>query len=190
VADGFNCTTTKELINLVFNMDCYTVVDHSYEDQNQLGKLLFMNENVGMSTDEYANFDGVQYIEDFIGLNPFMCKTKYGDVYLNSNDEIQVFNGKNLPCLGFDERNLVICASVDAKNEYLYLPYHENELSKVLQRLDVDDLSDVKIEFETHELSNDEFEEIKGEKDLEKLNDFAKKLVDEQETQDFGMQMG
>ncbi|MFI3227292.1 MAG: hypothetical protein R3Y09_07770 [Clostridia bacterium] len=188
-ADGFNFTTTKDLLNLVFNMDCYTVVDHSCEDQNQLGKLLFMNEHVGMPLDEYEGFDGVQYINDFTELNPLECKSKYGDVYFNSNDPITVFNGKNIPCLGFDDREFVICASVDDKKEYLYLPLRENELNKALQRLDVDDLRYLKIEFEAHDLSEDEFDEIKDEKDLEKLNDFAKKLADEQETQDFGMQM-
>ena len=99
VAFAEEYSSMKDLINLSFNLNCYSLINNR-DDFNKLGKDLYLTEKMVVASDELERMDGETYVLDVIKNNKTSRVTPYGVLYKNSNDPIQVYNGKQLSPYG------------------------------------------------------------------------------------------
>lgn len=87
--------TMSDLINLSFNLHCYSLINN-FNDFNKLGKDLYLTEKMAVATKELDELDGESYAMDVTKNNKSVIVTPYGVLYKNSNEVEQVYNGKQL----------------------------------------------------------------------------------------------
>lgn len=96
-----------DLINLSFNLHCYSLINN-FSDFDKLGKDLYLTEKMAVASKELEELDGVAYAMEVIKNNKTARVTPYGVLYKNSNDPIQVYNGKQFPLYGWKESMVII----------------------------------------------------------------------------------
>ena len=96
-----------DLINLSFNLHCYSLINN-FSDFNKLGKDLYLTEKMAVATKELDELDGESYAMGVIKNNKSARVTPYGVFYKNSNDSIQVYNEKQFPPYGWKESMVII----------------------------------------------------------------------------------
>ena len=99
VAFGEKLETMQELINLSFNLHCYSLIN-SFSDLDKLGKDLYLTEKMAVASKELDELDGESYAMNVIKNNKSARVTPDGVLYKNSNNPIQVYNGKQFPPYG------------------------------------------------------------------------------------------
>jgi hypothetical protein len=144
-----NPKTMGELINLSFNMHCYSLVS-DFNDLEKVGKDLYLTERQAVSTKELDELDGESYAMDVIknNLNPII--TPYGVLYKNSNLPEQVYNGKQFPPYLWKETIAAVQLTAKGENEYIYLPCSDVEVEKALMRLETPYLHDCEVAVDSH----------------------------------------
>lgn len=63
---------------------------------------------MAVASKELEELDGVAYAMEVIKNNKSARVTPYGVLYKNSNDPIQVYNGKQFPLYGWKESMVII----------------------------------------------------------------------------------
>lgn len=144
-----NPKTMAELINLSFNMHCYSLVS-DFNNLEKVGKDLYLTERQAVSTKELDELDGESYAMDVIKNNPNPIITPYGVLYKNSNVPEQVYNGKQFPPYIWKETIAAAQLTAKGENEYIYLPCSDVEIEKALMRLETSYLHDCEVEVDSH----------------------------------------
>ena len=148
-----------DLINLSFNLHCYSLINN-FNDLNKLGKDLYLTEKMAVATKELDELDGESYAMDVIENNKSARVTPYGALYKNSNEPIQVYNGKQFPPYGWKESMATVELGTNNESEFIYLPSSDIEIEKALMRLGVPYLQDCEIHIDSHELPDNVLEMI------------------------------
>ena len=170
-ASALKYVDMKDLINLTFNTHGYDLIA-DFSNLNTLGKRLYIGVE-SPTVEELEDFDGKSYIEDVMKNHPNPMITPYGIVYVISNELYMVYRGKQFPAYWYEQNPITVCLAVADKNEYLYLPVEQSEITKALERLEVEELEECTIEIETHELHDNVAELVLQDRSLENLNEFA-----------------
>lgn len=144
-----NPKTMAELINLSFNMHCYSLVS-DFNNLGKVGKDLYLKERQAVSTKELDELDGESYAMDVIKNNPNPIITPYGVLYKNSNVPEQVYNGKQFPPYLWKETIAAVQLTAKGENEYIYLPCSDVEVEKALMRLETPYLHDCEVAVDSH----------------------------------------
>lgn len=144
-----NPKTMAELINLSFNMHCYSLV-RNFNNLGKVGKDLYLTERQAVSTKELDELDGELYAMDVIKNNPNPIITPYGVLYKNSNVPEQVYNGKQFPPYLWKETIAAVQLTAKGENEYIYLPCSDVEIEKALMRLETPYLHDCEVAVDSH----------------------------------------
>ena len=144
-----NPKTMAELINLSFNMHCYSLVS-DFNNLEKVGKDLYLTERQAVSTKELDELDGELYAMDVIKNNPNPIITPYGVLYKNSNVPEQVYNGKQFPPYLWKETIAAVQLTAKGENEYIYLPCSDLEVEKALMRLETPYLHDCEVAVDSH----------------------------------------
>ena len=144
-----NPKTMAELINLSFNMHCYSLVS-DFNNLGKVGKDLYLTERQAVSTKELDELDGESYAMDVIKNNPNPIITPYGVLYKNSNVPEQVYNGRQFPPYIWKETIAAVQLTAKGENEYIYLPCSDVEIEKALMRLETSYLHDCEVEVDSH----------------------------------------
>jgi len=144
-----NPKTMAELINLSFNMHCYSLVS-DFNNLEKVGKDLYLTERQAVSTKELDELDGESYAMDVIKNNPNPIITPYGVLYKNSNVPEQVYNGKQFPPYIWKETIAAAQLTAKGENEYIYLPCSDVEVEKALMRLETPYLHDCEVAVDSH----------------------------------------
>lgn len=144
-----NPKTMGELINLSFNMHCYSLVS-DFNDLEKVGKDIYLTERQAVSTKELDELDGESYAMDVIKNNPNPIITPYGVLYKNSNVPEQVYNGKQFPPYIWKETIAAAQLTAKGENEYIYLPCSDVEVEKALMRLETPYLHDCEVAVDSH----------------------------------------
>ena len=144
-----NPKTMGELINLSFNMHCYSLVS-DFNDLEKVGKDLYLTERQAVSTKEIDELDGESYAMDVIKNNPNPIITPYGVLYKNNNVPEQVYNGKQFPPYIWKETIAAAQLTAKGENEYIYLPCSDVEVEKALMRLETPYLHDCEVAVDSH----------------------------------------
>ena len=140
-----------DLINLSFNLHCYSLISN-FSDFNKLGKDLYLTEKMAVATKELDDLDGESYAMDVIKNNKSARVTPYGVLYKNSNDPIQVYNGKQFPPYGWKESMATVELKSNEQSEFIYIPSSDIEIEKALMRLEVSYLQDCEVNIDSHNL--------------------------------------
>lgn len=144
-----NPKTMTELINLSFNMHCYSLV-RDFNNLEKVGKDLYLTERQAVSTKELDELDGESYAMDAIKKNSNPIITPYGVLYKNSNAPEQVYNGKQFPPYLWKETITAVQLTAKGENEYIYLPCSDVEVEKALMRLETPYLHDCEVAVDSH----------------------------------------
>lgn len=172
-AEGLKLSTLKDMINLTFNTNCYSLVD-DFSDLNRLGKNLYLNSVGSVTSEELRNFDGKAYVQKMMEENLQPIVTPYGLIYENGNQPQQLYQGRTFPAYWYEPNPITLSIHTEKDVEYLYLPVEKSELSKALERLGVDSLSEVRIETEEHVLPTNIAEIVfQGATEFDTLNEYA-----------------
>lgn len=125
----------KELINLTFNLDCYTLI-HDLRDISAVGENYLLTVNGIMTSEELSGKDlaklGRELIESGKGIY-----TDYGLLF--RNEEIgfeEMYDGQVFPEYWYrGDILLSVKLSYNGKSEYAYLPEEFSAIRKAIHRL-------------------------------------------------------
>lgn len=172
--------TPKELINLHFNLGCYTLVQPT-DDAEAVGRRYMYSMKPCMTMKEAANTDFEK-----IGKNLLVLKkgiqTDYGTVFRNEEVEGQeIYDGQVFPCYHYTgEELLCIEAEYKDKKEYLYLPEEPMSITKALHRLGAEKPEDCTYQVEDFNVDSKEwrerFERMVQNENIFDVNAVAEKL--------------
>ena len=171
--------TMAELINLSFNMHCYSLVT-DFSDFNRVGKDLYLSERQAVASKEFDELDGEAYAMEIIKKNTNPTITPYGVLYKNSNEPKQVYNGRHFPPYQWEETMATVELKAKAGSEFIYLPCFDIEIEKALMRLGVPYLHDCEVLIDSHNFPDRILETIPDDttpvNKIDTLNNIASKL--------------
>lgn len=171
--------TMTELINLSFNMHCYSLVT-DFSDLNKVGKDLYLSERQAVASKEFDDLDGEAYAMEVIRNTPNPIITPYGVLYKNSNQPDQVYDGKHFPPYQWQETMGTVELKTKGDSEFIYLPCSDIEIEKALMRLGVHYLHDCEVLIDSHNFSDRILEIIPDDitpvNKIDTLNNLASKL--------------
>lgn len=136
-------TSVKDLINLTFNLHCYTAVA-DFSDIATVGRSYELNRLGGMSMAKMEQLDGAAIGRRLIDSGSGVV-TPYGVLYHNGNVPELVYNGEQFPAYHYRSDDVATVTlevgdyGTGIKYEYLYLPCFDVEIEKALNRLGVAD---------------------------------------------------
>ena len=174
-----NPKTMAGLINLSFNMHCYSLVT-DFSNLNRVGKELYLSERQEVASKEYDELYGEAYAMDMIKNSPAPTITPYGVLYTNSNEPEQVYNGKQFP--PYEWKDTMATAQLRAKgeSEFIYLPCSDIEITKALMRLETPYLHDCEVSIDSYNIPDKILEIIPSHitpvNKIDTLNKLASKL--------------
>lgn len=151
--------TPKELINLHFNLGCYTLIQPT-DDTETVGRRYLYSIKGCMTSDEAKNTDfesiGRELLTSHKGI-----QTDYGTVFRNEEAEAQeIYDGQVFPCYHYTgEELLCVEAEYKGKREYLYLPDEPMSITKALHRLGADKPEDCSYRVEDFNADSREWRE-------------------------------
>lgn len=174
-----NPKTMTELINLSFNMHCYSLVT-DFSDFNKVGKDLYLSERQAVASKEFDELDGEAYAMEVIRNTPNPIITPYGVLYKNSNEPEQVYNGRHFPPYQWEETMATVELKAKGGSEFIYLPCFDIEIEKALMRLGVPYLHDCEVLIDSHNFPDRILETIPDDttpvNKIDTLNNLASKL--------------
>ena len=125
----------KDLINLTFNLDCYTLI-HDLRDISSAGRNYLLTVNGGMTSEELSGKDLAKIGRDLIESGKGIY-TDYGLLF--RNEEIgfeEMYDGQVFPEYWYrGDILLSVELSYDDKREYAYLPEEFSAIRKAIHRL-------------------------------------------------------
>lgn len=140
----------KDLINLTFNLHCYTVIT-DFSDVARIGQTHLLSKQMALSCDELAATDCDAVGRELIAGGGGVV-TPYGVLYRNGNQPELVYNGRQLPEYFYQEceASLVLSTDEDFKvSETLYFPCFDVEIQKALLRLGVTEADNCHTQLDT-----------------------------------------
>lgn len=139
--------TIKDLINLTYSMKGLSLIT-DFSDRQQVGKRLFLDENIGISEEESRRINFVEYGEKVLAESDSKI-LPYG-VFVTHGFEMQeVYNGRTFPEYLYDANKTV--AVLEMKNkagdkDYLYMPTDISSVNMMKERLKILDLLECSVE--------------------------------------------
>lgn len=152
-------TSVKDLINLTFNLNCYTAVT-DFSDIAAIGRTYELNRQGSMSMAELEQLDGAAVGRKLLDSGKGEV-TPYGVLFRNGNVPEPVYNGAQFPQYSYrgDEVAMVTLEAGDYADgiqyEYLYLPCWDVEIAKALNRLGVANATDCATHLDSDQLSEE-----------------------------------
>jgi len=169
----------KDFINLTYNTHCYSVVS-DFSNLNAVGKDVYLNEVGAATTKELEAIDGRAVVDELMKFSPMKVVTPYGVLYQNRNEPEQVYDGRHFPCYYWQSEMATLCLEARGNQEFIYMPCPTSSIDKALIRLEVKEIEECKLSFESDMLPNKLIEFIsKDESATSKvnvLNDFSKRF--------------
>lgn len=175
--DGF------DLINLSYNLHCYSLVDSS-KNMEEMGRELYLHEAISCPTEELKQLNGQKYLADLMKNNT-PWETSQGLLYPNKNEPTQVYNGTTLPAFSYGGTAVEVILTCEHPTagtceEILALPYCGSDLSKIRERMGVESYKDIKVDNiiilsnpQDNFLSSMDLEEVYTADDLDNLSQVA-----------------
>lgn len=144
-AEDYGVAVMQDLINLTFSMKGLSLLT-DFSDARQVGECLYLDEFLGISEEEKAQTNFIEFAEKTLKESRVEVLT-YG-VFVNHGFEMQeVYNGKTFPPFVASDETVAI---VELQNkagdtEYLYLPTDISSMNKVKERLQVKDYWEMEV---------------------------------------------
>lgn len=144
VANYEGYDTPKELINVYFNSDSYTLVQ-DLKSIELVGRQHYMTIKGGMTTDEAQKTDFAKIGKELLFSKKGVF-TDYGLLFRNEGIEFrEIYDGQVFPQYSYYGNELLtVEMEYNGKREYLYLAEETRSIDKALARLGAKDYSDCK----------------------------------------------
>lgn len=126
-------TEVKDLINLTFNLDCYTVIS-SFTDAAEIGSIHLTALEHGIIPEKVPTAE-LEAVGRALIAGGDGVVTPYGVLYRNGNQPELLYNGRQFPEYFYQECDISVALTLDGKTETLYLPCFDVEIEKALLRL-------------------------------------------------------
>ena len=142
VANYEGYDTPKELINVYFNPDSYTLVQ-DLKSIEKVGRQHYMTIKGGMTTDEAQKTDFAKIGRDLLFSKKGVF-TNYGLLFRNEGIEFrEIYDGQVFPQYSYyGDELFTVEIEQGGKREYLYLAEESRSIDKALARLGAKDFSD------------------------------------------------
>ena len=146
----------KDLINLTYNLPCYTVV-HDLRNLEAIGKTHYMNINGAVSASEMKKIDfaaiGRELIRSGNG-KPTEC----GLLFKNQDVPYEeVYDGVNFPEYYHTECLAAVSITHGRKTEHLYLPCDELSITKAMYRVGAANTDELMVRLDSLEVDAHEW---------------------------------
>lgn len=146
----------KDLINLTYNLPCYTVV-HDLRNLEAIGKTHYMNINGAVSASEMKKIDfaaiGRELIRSGNG-KPTEC----GLLFKNQDVPYEeVYDGVNFPEYYHTECLAAVSITHGRKTEHLYLPCDELSITKAMYRIGAANTDELTVRLDSLEVDAHEW---------------------------------
>ena len=134
--------TVQDMINLTFNLDCYTLVVN-VSDLRKVGYNHELNRKGCLSSREIKKTDFEKIGRDMI-LSGKGYPTKYGLLFMNEDIEFcEEYKGKGFPSYYYTgDEVLGVEIKKDRETDYIYFPCKETEIARALKRIGASDISE------------------------------------------------
>ena len=144
VANYEGYDTPKELINVYFNSDSYTLIQ-DLKSIEQVGRQHYMTIKGGMTTDEAQKIDFAKIGKELLFSKKGVF-TDYGLLFRNESIEFrEIYDGQVFPQYSYyGDELFTVEMEYNGKREYFYLAEETRSIDKALARLGAKDYSDCK----------------------------------------------
>lgn len=172
--EGFN--TVKDLINLTFNLACYTLIQ-DIGNADKIGRKHYLTMHGGITKTQEEEIDFAKIGKELMQSGKFIW-TDYGLLFKNAEIEFnEVYDGRNFPPYWYDgERLMSVEIEFEGRKEYIYLPCEEIAIQKAIQRLGADDPSRCVYSLDEYEFDSEALQEKIGQHlnndDIYEINNF------------------
>ena len=165
--------STKDLINLTFNLNCYTLIRDVSNFKN-IGHNRVLSSKICIAKDELKKLDlekiGRELLTSGKGI-----PTNYGLLFENENAQFEeVYTGKGFPLYYYIGGEVLgVEIEKDGERDYIYFPCEETEIYRALQRIGSSDISECSKNIDFcggDEEWEDYFNDLLQENDIESVN--------------------
>ena len=134
--------STKDLINLSFNLNCYTLI-RDVSNLKSVGRNYVLCREVAISADELEKMDLEKIGRELLSSGKGI-PTKYGLLFRNEGVVFEeVYKGKGFPPYYYTGGEVL---GVEIENggerDYIYFPCEETEIDRAVQRIGASDISE------------------------------------------------
>ena len=174
-------STVKDLINLTFSLERYTLV-RDVSNLQKVGASHMLNKRGGMSAEEYKSPKMAEIGKELLSSGKGI-PTDYGLVFINEENPFnEVYKGTTFPEYYYKNAYATVYLEKGDECECIYLPEDETAIPKALRRLRCKSLDECSIHLEMSELDDSViegiFRSILDGEGLYRLNRFANRIED------------
>ena len=165
--------STKDLINLTFNLNCYTLI-RDVSNLKSVGRNYVLCRKVAISADELEKADLEKIGRELLSTGKGI-PTNYGLLFRNEGVVFEeVYKGKVFPSYYYTGGEVLgVEIEKDGEKDYIYFPCEKTEIERALQRNGAGDISEChkSIDFcGGDEEWEDYFNDLLQKNDLENVN--------------------
>ena len=164
--------TVQDMINLTFNLDCYTLVDN-ISNLRKVGYNQVLSSKGCIGRDELEKMDLEKIGRELLSSGKGI-PTKYGLLFRNEDVAFEtLYKGKGFPAYYYTgDEVLGVEIAKDGEQNYIYFPCEETEIDRAVQRIGARDISECRKEIDStpccEDLSKD-FEILLQRNDIESI---------------------
>lgn len=134
--------STKDLINLTFNLNCYTLI-RDVSNLKSVGRNYVLCREVAISADELEKMDLEKIGRELLSTGKGI-PTNYGLLFRNEDVAFEgVYKGKGFPTYYYTGGEVLgVEIEKDGEKDYIYFPCAETEIDRALQRIGARNISE------------------------------------------------
>ena len=134
--------STKDLINLTFNLNCYTLI-RDVSNLKSVGRNYVLCREVAISADELEKTDLEKTGRELLSTGKGI-PTKYGLLFRNEGVVFEaVYKGKGFPPYYYTGGEVLgVEIEKDGGKDYIYFPCEKTEIERALKRIGAGDISE------------------------------------------------
>lgn len=132
--------STKDLINLTFNLNCYTLI-RDVSNLKSVGRNYVLCREVAISADELEKTD-LEKIGRELLLSGKGIPTNYGLLFRNEDVAFEeVYKGKGFPSYYYTGGEVLgVAIEKDGEKDYIYFPCEKTEIERALKKIGAGDI--------------------------------------------------
>lgn len=134
--------TVKDMINLTFNLDCYTLVDN-ISNLRKVGYNKVLSSKGCIGREELDKIDLEKIGRELLSSGKGV-PTKYGLLFRNEDVAFEtLYKGKGFPAYYYTgDEVLGVAIEKGGERNYIYFPCEKTEIDRALQRIGASDISE------------------------------------------------
>ena len=165
--------STKDLINLTFNLNCYTLI-RDVSNLKSVGRNYVLCREVAISADELEKIDSEKIGRELLSTGKGI-PTNYGLLFRNEDVVFEaVYKGKGFPPYYYTGGEVLgVEIEKDGEKDYIYFPCEKTEIERALKRIGAGDISECNKNIDFcggDEEWEDYFNDLLQKNDLESVN--------------------